>query len=129
MNKMCAVRPADTARYLLRWYAVHGQDELPGAVELRARIAALVPVLAAELGAGRIFLFGSLAWGEVHEQSDVDLAVEGLPPGAEDVLAARLGDALQLTVEVVPLERAPASLQSRILADGVLLYRGEARES
>src|SRR6185436_16182882 len=30
-------------------------------------------------GATEVWLFGSLAWGEPHEGSDVDLLVEGMP--------------------------------------------------
>jgi len=31
-------------------------------------------------GCGEIFLFGSLVTGKVHENSDIDIGIKGLPP-------------------------------------------------
>ena len=73
------------------------------------------------LGATRVILFGSVARGEADEDSDLDLAVEGLP-------AARLFDAMAVAarmagrpVDVLRLEEAPATLRERVLADGVVV--------
>ena len=33
-----------------------------------------------EAGAHEVYLFGSQARGNIHEESDIDLAVSGLPP-------------------------------------------------
>lgn len=37
-------------------------------------------LLAEEFGVRRVMVFGSLAWGRFRRSSDIDLAVEGLPP-------------------------------------------------
>lgn len=37
-------------------------------------------VILKEHGAREVYLFGSAAMGNMHEDSDIDMAVEGLPP-------------------------------------------------
>ncbi len=47
----------------------------------RERMLSVLPTLVSALvarGARRVWLFGSLVWGGVHQRSDTDLAVEGL---------------------------------------------------
>ncbi len=88
---------------------------------LRLAAEAAAQALAHELGATRVALFGSLARDAIHERSDVDLAIWGLPPqreGAAADLAARMIDA---PVDLVFVERAPESLVDRIERDGVTL--------
>ncbi len=71
-----------------------------------------------ELGAGQSWLFGSLAWGDVHAHSDIDIAVAGLPTGrrgeAEIALARLLGPRLELFW----WEDLPADFAARIREDG-----------
>ncbi len=73
-------------------------------------------------GAGRVWLFGSLAGGRrptVH--SDFDFAVEGLP--GERFLGC-LGHLLQVlprSVDLVELESCSRFLRERILTEGILL--------
>ena len=47
--------------------------------ELKTRISEAAEALKAA-GAQEVYLFGSTANGDVHESSDVDMAVTGLPP-------------------------------------------------
>ncbi len=86
-----------------------------------AHLRSLVPVLARELralGASRVWVFGSLVWGGLHPESDLDLAVLGLPPGrlieAYDLLWQRAGG----PVDLVALETCAPELRARILAAG-----------
>jgi len=92
---------------------------------LRATLPALVERLYA-LGAERVWLFGSLAHGDVHERSDIDLAVEGLRPGTFFDAYADLLDAAEARVDLVDLSTAPPSLREHILASGRALSRAEA---
>ena len=72
-------------------------------------------------GARRVWLFGSLAWGGPHEDSDIDPAVEGMP---EDDLWRAQGEALTAApcgVDLVRTEDVPLTLASRIRASGILL--------
>jgi predicted nucleotidyltransferase len=72
----------------------------------------------------RVVVFGSLARGEAHEHSDVELLVDGLHPSdlidATVVANRMMGDAF---VDLVPRELARAEVLTRALEEGV-----EARE-
>jgi predicted nucleotidyltransferase len=77
-----------------------------------------------ELGASRVYLFGSLLEEElVHGRSDIDLAVEGLP---RSLYFRALRDASKLLPEgveldLVLLEGAWPGLAERVRTEGVLL--------
>lgn len=83
----------------------------------------IAEALRAEMGAGRIHLFGSLADGVAYdEHSDIDLAVEGIP-GDKYFAAVGLVESLckDVSVDLVLLEEASGSLQARIRERGVEL--------
>lgn len=65
---------------------------------------------------GRAWLFGSFAWGQPNERSDVDLLVEGVRD--PDQLAAILSAKCRRDVHVIARERAPDSLAARAVATG-----------
>lgn len=86
--------------------------------------AAVVPVVRAVVARARdegvcrrVWLFGSFAWGQPSEGSDIDLLVEG----DEDELAYRVGAATLRAVHALDLDAAPASLRDRCTSDGVAL--------
>ena len=88
---------------------------------LRSVVPDLARRLVREFGARRVILFGSLAWGQADEDSDIDLAVEGLPVGSFfKALGEVLADA-PAPVDLVELEIAPQGLRERILRDGVAI--------
>ena len=78
-------------------------------------------------GVVAVYLFGSVARGDSHPASDVDLAVllGEDPPRTLDGLGLDLADELQaelgLPVQVVVLNTAPCDLTHRVLRDGRLL--------
>lgn len=78
-------------------------------------------VLVGELGAKRVWLFGSLAWGEPHGASDVDLLVEGLPRGDAGTAESRLEAIIDGPFDLVLMEEAPPGLAERVLREGRLL--------
>jgi predicted nucleotidyltransferase len=73
-------------------------------------------------GARRVWVFGSIARRRRQdERSDIDLAVEGLPPN--DYLR-RLGEVMALTglaVDLVELEKASPELRQQIEMFGLLI--------
>ena len=84
-------------------------------------------------GATAVYLFGSLARGEGHAGSDLDLGVlfDEDPPATLEApqfaLEARLERSLGLRVDVVALNRASADLVHRVLRDGrIVLDRDPA---
>jgi predicted nucleotidyltransferase len=87
-----------------------------------AHSAALV--LARDFGAGEVYAFGSLvAGGAFGPESDIDLAVTGLPPAR---YFAALGALERLRpdyrFDLVLLEEAPKALRRRIVERGVKLW-------
>lgn len=87
-------------------------------------IKEIVAALAAKYGAGRIYLFGSYARGDVGKDSDIDLRIDkgaicGLQMGG---LAADLEDALGLPVDLVPTGSLDSKFLNSISDDEVLLY-------
>jgi len=92
------------------------------ASDLRGRAGAAARRLADEHGAGRVWLFGSLAWGRPHAASDVDLLVEGLPAEAWSAASALVEAEVGAAVDLVRIEEAPPGLAARVRAQGVLLH-------
>lgn len=87
-------------------------------------IKAIVSQLAAQYGAGRIYLFGSYARGDANADSDIDLRIDkgsirGLQMGG---LAADLEDAFGMPVDLIPTGSLDRSFLNAISADEVLLY-------
>jgi predicted nucleotidyltransferase len=62
------------------------------------------------------WLFGSYAWGEPGERSDVDIFVEGRTDTI--AIASIVGRACGLDVHVIDASEAPESLRDRAMAEG-----------
>jgi len=79
-------------------------------------------VLRTRFGATRVIAFGSLIdSGMFHERSDIDLAVQGIPPDKFfQAVAAALG-ASEFEVDLVDLDVCPAQMRDKVLGEGVLL--------
>jgi predicted nucleotidyltransferase len=88
---------------------------------LRTRLSEAARLLRTR-GARRIWLFGSmLPGGSPHPASDVDLAVEGLPPVGLMRTLLDLEALLGAEVDLVSLNEAGESLRARIVAEGLEL--------
>lgn len=55
-------------------------------------------------GAREVYVFGSVANGRVHEHSDIDLAVSGLPPRDFIPAMGRVGDLFGRCIDLVDLD-------------------------
>lgn len=92
-------------------------------VEAVARVGPAVELLVDRFGVTRVVLFGSAAKGTARDDSDVDLAVEGLPPErwVEALLALEelLGAG---RVDLVDLDEAGRLLRAKVAQDGVVLH-------
>lgn len=78
-------------------------------------------------GIAAVYLFGSMARGTAHSDSDVDIGVlfEVAPPktlaGQPFGMAADLGSLLGREVEIIVLNDAPVDLVHRVLRDGIIV--------
>lgn len=81
-------------------------------------------ILARRYGVSRVVLFGSLAWRRFGPSSDIDLAVEGLPPRQFFRADAELAREIPLPVDLKLLSECPPLLRRRIEEEGVILYAG-----
>ncbi len=84
----------------------------------RERLPELVRLLAERFGVHRVVLFGSLLRGELHERSDLDLAVSGLARERYWEALAACHEVAGRHVDLVPLEDASPSLRERIETEG-----------
>jgi predicted nucleotidyltransferase len=104
-------RAAESERRRLEWLA-----------QARAEAAACARALAAELGATRIVLFGSVARGDGAPGSDVDLLVSGV---AADRWFAAVARAIELVtcaeVDLVPSDKVHPHVAARIAEEGEVL--------
>ncbi len=94
--------------------------------QAEARRAAVLPGVRGAIARARAeglcaeaWLFGSYAWGQPGERSDVDVLVDGCPDPF--VVASLVGHSCGLDVHVIEMAEAPASLKERVRADGVPL--------
>lgn len=87
----------------------------------RGEVRAAVDILK-EYGAKRVLLFGSVARGEHHSLSDIDLACEGIAPDKFFKALGRLLSTLGRSVDLIDLKEVKETLRNRIAREGVLLY-------
>ncbi len=83
---------------------MHGEEELKVADDLSESIAAAAAALKAA-GAREVYVFGSAAKGTLREDSDVDLAVSGLPPQVFFHAMGAAHDALNRPLDLVDLDQ------------------------
>jgi predicted nucleotidyltransferase len=70
---------------------------------LRSSIEAAADILKT-FGAAEVYVFGSAAHGTLRAESDVDLAVSGLPPAVFFRAASKVADALGRPADLVDLD-------------------------
>ncbi len=78
-----------------------------------------------EFDVKKIYLFGSLINGNFDNQSDIDLAIEGLSPRLYLKALAFLSDYFKREINLIPLETCNSSLKEVIYSDGRLVYSSQ----
>ncbi len=73
------------------------------------------------LGATQVFIFGSAVKGVLRPDSDVDLAVTGLPPQVFFSAASKAADLFRRPVDLVDLDE-PTPLVRYLLQSGELIH-------
>ena len=87
--------------------------------EVLPKLRSAIAEARARAECGRAWLFGSFAWGQPTERSDVDLLVEDCP--SPDGLAGQLWSACGRPAHVIELRTAPEGLVARVLGEGIAL--------
>jgi predicted nucleotidyltransferase len=123
---MSRVLPEDTAKSLIRRFAMEG-DRSDRAERLRMKVRETAASIARELGARKVYLFGSLVWGGIHSRTDVDLAVEGLSSAQVDHFSAGVIQTLGVIPDVVRIEEAPENLRRRIEESAEILWEDQEK--
>ncbi len=92
--------------------------------ELRKIAERCTEVLRDKYKVKRVSLIGSLAEGIVHERSDIDLVVEGLPSDLYMKALTDLWDLLPAGIELnlIPFEDAFESLKEKTIKEGRPIY-------
>lgn len=119
------VTPEEVVKNLLRRHKHQQEMARQRAQKAWESLPKLVRLLSDNYGAERVILFGSLAREEFMINSDIDLAVSGMP--SENYFKA-LGHLLMespYACDLVAIEDAPDLLRQRIEEDGVILYDRE----
>ncbi len=121
----------DVTSYVAAWRERRKQEQKQLAERLevgRKTAVRCAGFLAKRYNVHRVYLFGSMLGSTiVHYQSDIDLAVEGLPPEkyihALTEVWALLPPGFEL--DLVPLEDAHPEMAERIRSEGEVLYEAE----
>ena len=90
--------------------------------QARANLPRIVDVLVREHGVRRVILYGSLARDRFGENSDIDLAVEGLKKEDYFPALAAVNRLTRWWVDLKPLEDLDAHFRERVLATGECIY-------
>lgn len=74
-----------------------------------------------EAGCKEVYLFGSIAENKMRENSDIDLAVRGCPPGRYFELLGKLMLELDCPVDLIDLDRED-SFTRHLQTEGNLIH-------
>jgi len=115
----------DHQSYIESWRQRFAAEEVASrtlAAEARNALSDAIAILK-KYGVTRVILFGSLCRdGRFHRSSDIDLAVEGIPPQKFFRAGADLMMALDWPVDLKPLEEVDEFFRESILANGEVIY-------
>ena len=73
----------------------------------------------------KIILFGSLVKGNFSETSDIDLAVEGIPPQDYFAVLAKINGMSDRLIDLKPIESLDPHFLKRVLETGDCLYASD----
>ena len=92
--------------------------------KLRKIAERCIEILKDKYGVKRIILIGSLVRGVVHQKSDIDLVVEGLPPVLYIKALTDLWDILPAGIELnlIPFEDSFQTLREKAIKEGECIY-------
>lgn len=87
----------------------------------------IIKFLQAKINPDVIYLFGSVAKGQMHSESDIDIAYLGQKKlNAYEIfmIAQGLADKLKMEVDLVDLEQSSTVFQAQVIGTGKVIYCG-----
>ena len=112
-------------KYLTAWrnrFARQDAESRALVARARADLPQAVEILK-KYGAKRVIVFGSLCRsGQFHHDSDIDLAVEGIPPQHFIRAGADLMMGLDWSIDLKPLEEVDDLFRDKIINKGKQIY-------
>lgn len=122
--------PEEWQEYVEGWRerSVYRKKQMDNYAHQALSIArSLAGLLAGEPGVVRVWLFGSLAlylkgYREYRSDSDIDLAVEGLPAERFFPVLSLLNEKSPRQVDLIDISACPPSMRRSITKRGLLLY-------
>lgn len=114
--------------YLVYWQKLKVQQQLQDrqlAQQARQKLQAVVELLVNEFKVKKIILFGSLVRGNFDRESDIDLAVEGIPPSHYFQALAKINSMSDRWIDLKPLEALEPHFLQRVLQTGECLYASD----
>lgn len=93
--------------------------------QARQEVRTIADLLAQKYEVQRIILFGSLARDRFVAESDIDLAVEGLPSAPYFEILAQVNQLASRWVDLKRWEDLDPHFQSRVLNTGEVIYERE----
>jgi predicted nucleotidyltransferase len=115
----------ETTPYLSYWQEKQRKQRLYRqklAQEARESLSPIIIYLTENFPIKKIILFGSLIKGNFCETSDIDLAVEGIPPEDYFSVLAKLNHTSDRWIDLKPLESLDPHFLKRVLETGECLY-------
>jgi predicted nucleotidyltransferase len=97
------------------------QEQQLAIAQAHQQLQEAVQVLKQEFGVQQCILFGSLAQGQFTRQSDIDLAVVGLPVNQFYKALAAINRCGPYWVDLKPWEDLEARFRERVLATGQVI--------
>jgi uncharacterized protein len=113
--------PQDMREALTRRLAAFAEVDDRAAAAARTTLPLIVDVLVRDFGATKVILFGSLVSGLFRVDSDIDLAVEGIPANRQMRALARATEIAGRPVDLVDLDWADEVLKA-VIARGESLH-------
>jgi predicted nucleotidyltransferase len=121
----------NTDPYLDYWRKQQKQQQAHNqylAQKARKNVETIIQYLIQAFPIKKIILFGSLVKNKFTETSDIDLAVEGIPPAVYFQALAQVNALSDRWIDLKPLEDLEPNFLQRVMQTGEVLYVSEDNE-
>ena len=121
----------NTDPYLDYWRNQQKQQQAHNqylAQQARKNLETIIQYLIQAFPIKKIILFGSLVKNKFTEASDIDLAVEGIPPAVYFQALAQVNALSDRWIDLKPLEDLEPHFLQRVMQTGEVLYVSEDNE-